>query len=135
MDKLTEGIVTLRGKLLVASKIWMNPFRGKDLMLFNTSTAYTGGAGIFAPNYQEQLLKAGRTGNIWGCEVVEDIVVPVAEVFVLAPADYIGVIAVRTDVSVETMKDVNQFADVFAIWEDLGFVVRYCKGIVRIDIS
>ena len=135
MNKLTEGIVTLRSKLLVASKIFINPFRGKDFMLFNTVTSGTGGAGIFAPNFQEALLKAGKIGNIWGCEVVDSIVVPVAEVLVLAPADYIGVLAVRTDLSVETMKDVNQMADVFAIWEDLGFLVRFCKGIVRIDIS
>ena len=136
MEKLVEAIVTLRSKLLVASKIWMNPFTGKDLMLFNVGVGVaTGGAGIFAPNFQEQLLKAGRTGNIWGCEVIEDIVVPATEVFVLAPADYIGVLAIRTDISVETMKDVNQMADVFAIWEDLGFLVKFVKGIVKITIS
>lgn len=135
MNKLTEGIVTLRSKLLVASKIFINPFRGKDFMLFNTVTSGTGGAGIFAPNFQEAMLKAGKIGNIWGCEVIDSVVVPTTEVYVLAPADYIGVLAVRTDISVETMKDVNQMADVFAIWEDLGFVIRYAKGIVRIDIS
>lgn len=135
MNKLTEGIVTLRSKLLVASKIFINPFRGKDFMLFNTVTSGTGGAGIFAPNFQEKLLKEGKIGNIWGCEVIDCIIVPSAEVYVLAPADYLGVLAVRTDISVETMKDVNQMADVFAIWEDLGFAVRFAKGIVRIDIS
>jgi hypothetical protein len=135
MNKLTEGIVTLRSKLLNASKIWINPLRGKDFMLFNTSTAGTGGAGIFAPNFQDKLLKEGKIGNIWGCEVIDCVVVPAAEVYVLAPSDYIGVIAVRTDLSVETMKDVNQMADIMAIWEDLGFAIRFAKGIVRIDIS
>jgi len=134
-EKLVEGIVTLRSKLLVASKIWLNPFRGKDLMLFNTTISGTGGAGIFAPNFQEAALKAGRIGSIWGVEVLESIVVPTAECFVLAPADYLGVLAVRTDLSVETLKDVNQMADVFAIWEDLGFVVRFAKGIVKITIA
>jgi len=135
MQMLARGIVTLRSKLLVASKILVNPLRGEDFMLFNAIIGGTGGAGIFAPNFQEALLKAGRTGGIWGGEIVETIVVPSMEVYVLAPADYIGVLAVRTDVSVETLKDVNQFADVFAIWEDLGFVIRFAKGIVRIDIS
>ena len=135
MDKLTEGIVTLRSKLLVASKVFINPFRGKDFMLFNTTTAGTGGAGIFAPNFQEAMLKAGKIGNIWGVEVIDSVVVPVAQVFVLAPADYLGVLAVRTDISVETMKDVNQMADVFAIWEDLGFLIRFVKGIVLITVG
>lgn len=134
-ESLVEGIVSLRSKLLVANKIFMNPFRGKDLMLFNTSVAGSGGAGIFAPNFQDQALKAGRVGSIWGVEVLEDIIVPTSEVYVLAPADYLGVMAVRTDVSVETLKDSNKFADVFAIWEDVGFVIRYAKGICKILVS
>lgn len=134
-EKLVEGIVALRSKLLVANKIFLNPQRGKDLMLFNTIIGSAGGAGIFAPNFQDQALKAGRVGSIWGVEVLEDIIVPADEVYCLAPADYLGVLAVRTDVSVETLKDSNKFADVFAIWEDIGFVIRYAKGIVRIDVS
>ena len=133
-EKLVEGIVALRSKLLVANKIFMNPVRGKDLMLFNTVIGAAGGAGIFAPNFQDQALKAGRVGSIWGVEVLEDIIVPSNEVYVLAPADYLGVLAVRTDVSVETLKDSNKFADVFAIWEDVGFVIRYAKGIVEISV-
>jgi len=134
-ESLVEGIVDLRGKLLVANKIFMHPFRGKDLMLFNTAVSGTGGAGIFAPNFQDQALKAGRVGSIWGVEVLEDIIVPTSAVYVLAPADYLGVMAVRTDVSVETLKDSNKFADVFAIWEDVGFVIRYAKGICQIQVS
>ena len=134
-ESLVEGIVALRSKLLVANKIFMNPLRGKDLMLFNIITGSAGGAGIFAPNFQDQALKAGRVGSIWGVEVLEDIILPDDEVYVLAPADYLGVLAVRTDVSVETLKDSNKFADVFAIWEDIGFVIRYAKGICRIDVS
>jgi hypothetical protein len=130
---LVNGIVTLRSKLLVASKIWINPLRNADLMLFNTLTSGTGGAGIFAPNFQEQALKAGRVGSIWGVEVLESIVVPSSQCFVLAPADYLGVLAVRTDLSVETMKNVMEMADVFAIWEDIGFVIRFAKGIVLIN--
>jgi hypothetical protein len=133
-EKLVEGIVTLRSKLQIASKIYLNPLRTKDLMLFNTTVSGTGGAGIFAPNFQDQALKAGKVGMIWGTDVLESVVVPTAKVYVLAPADYLGVLAVRTDLSVETMKDVNQMADVFAIWEDVGFVIRYAKGIVKISI-
>jgi hypothetical protein len=134
MDKLVEGIVTLRSKLQLNGKLYMNPLRTADLMLFNTTVSGTGGAGIFAPNFQDQSIKSGKVGGIWGCDVLESVLVPSNQVFILAPADYLGVLAVRTDVSVETMKDVNQMADVFAIWEDIGFVIRFAKGIVRIDI-
>ena len=59
-------------------------------------------AGIFAPNFQDMALKAGRVGGIWGVDVLESVVVPTANTYVLAPADYLGVLAVRTDISVET---------------------------------
>lgn len=132
---LVSAIVSLRSRLTVASKIWINPIRNGDLMLFNTSTSGSGGAGIFAPNFQEQALKAGRVGSIWGVEVLESVVVPSNQCFVLAPADYLGVLAVRTDVSVETMKNVMEMADVFAVWEDIGFVIRFAKGIQLITIN
>lgn len=134
-DKLVEAIVTLRSKMLVASKIYLNSLRTKDIMLFNSTTSGTGGAGIFAPQTQEQYMKAGKVGGIWGCDVLESPVVPANEVYVLAPSDYLGVLAIRTDVSVETQKNVMEMADVFAIWEDIGFLIRYAKGIVRIDIA
>jgi len=138
-DKLTEAIVTLRGKLLIASKIVVNPLRVKDYMLFNTigggAAAATGGFGIFAPNFQEEILKSGRPGYLWGLEILETIVIPQTKVYIFAPADYLGVLFVRTDVSVETLKDPNQFGDVFCVWEDIGFVIRWAKSIVRIDIS
>jgi hypothetical protein len=134
-EVLVEAIVTLRSKLLTASKIYLNPFRTKDLMLFNVGGFASTGSGIFAPNFQEQALKAGKVGNIWGTEVLESVIVPANKVFVLAPAEYLGVLAVRTDVSVETMKDANQMADIFAIWEDIGFLIRYAKGIVKINIT
>ena len=141
MDMLAEGIVTLRSKLLSASKIFINPYRGKDFMMFNSLVSNvglpsaTGGIGVYAPNFQEEMLKAGKIGNFFGCEVIDSVVVPAKEVYVLAPADYLGVIAVRTDISVETMKDVNQLADIFAIWEDIAFAIRFCKSIVLINVA
>src|SRR5258708_10111749 len=45
-------------------------FRSKDLMLFNTFVGAAGGQGIFAPNLQEQAMKAGKVGSIWGTEVL-----------------------------------------------------------------
>lgn len=134
MYTLATAIVTLSSKLLVASKLYINPITRRDLLLFNNAPSGNGGLGIFAPNFQDTALKAGRVGGIMGVDVLESVVVPSTACFVLAPADYLGVLAIRTDLSVETMKDVNKMADVFAIWEDLGFLIRYAKGIVKITL-
>jgi len=135
LEILIRAITTLRSKLVPVSKIFMNPLRMSDVVMFNYSVAGTGGFGIFAPNLQEQAIKAGRMGTIFNCEVVESIVVPSSEVYVLTAADYLGVLAVRTDITVATLKDPNQFGDVFTIWEDIGMVLRWVKGIARIDIT
>jgi hypothetical protein len=135
-DTLVTGIVTQRAKLTPAKWLWCNPIRTKDLMLYNFGPAGTGGgAGIFSPNHQDAFMKAGRVGEIWGLQVLENIVVPVAETYLLAPPEYLGIFFVRTDLSVETMKDVKQMADLFAFWEDVAMVIRWAKGICFITVS
>ena len=104
-------------------------------MLLNVSAAGGSGTGIYSPYVQEQILKSGRLGLIWGTEIIESDRVNEKSVYVIAPAEYVGVMAIRTDVSVETMKDVNQFADIFVIWEDVGFLCRYSRGILKIALA
>lgn len=135
LQTVAQAIVTLRQFRQIPAKILMNPLRHKDVMLYNVSATGGSGTGIYSPYVQEQLLKAGRLGMIWGTEIVESDRVETQKVYVMAPPEYVGVMAIRTDLSVETMKDVNQFADIFAIWEDVGFLVRYSRGIIRIDVA
>ena len=132
---MAKGIATLRTYRQIASKLFINPMRMEDLMLLNLTTTGGGGAGIYSPYVQENILKSGRLGLIYGTEVVESDRVPELKCFFLAPSEYVGVMAIRTDVSVETMKDVNQFADIFVIWEDIGFLVRYSRGILPLSIT
>jgi len=132
---MAKGIATLRKFRQIASKLFINPMRMEDLMLLNLTTNGGGGQGIYSPYVQENVLKSGRLGLIYGTEVVESDRVSEGTCYFLAPSEYVGVMAIRTDVSVETMKDVNQFADIFVIWEDIGFLVRYSRGILPLTIS
>ena len=133
--ELAAAIAKMRQFRQIPAKIFMNPIRMQDVMLFNVSLAGGSGTGIYSPYVQEQVLKAGRLGLIWGAEILESDRVPEKKVWVIAPSEYVGVMAIRTDISVETMKDVNQFADIFAIWEDLAFLCRYSRGLIQIQIS
>jgi len=132
---MAKGIATLRKFQQIAAKLFINPIRMEDLMLLNVSASGGSGTGIYSPYVQEQILKSGRLGVIWGTEVVESNRVPDNKAYILAPAEYVGVMAIRTDLSVETMKDVNQFGDIFVIWEDVGFLVRYSRGILPLNIT
>ena len=55
--------------------------------------------------------------------------------YLVTDPDKVGVMAIRTDLTVETQKMVEKMADVFAIWEDLGFLIRYTKGIMKFGIT
>lgn len=136
---IAEAIGELRGKLLPASTILVNPKRLTDLLLFNVvessgSITGQGGFGIFAPAVQEEVWKTGLMGEIFGTPTYDSVVLPLDEAYVLAPKEYLGKMAIRTDIQVKTLSDPKFFGDVYMVYEDIGFVARFVKGIVRIDI-
>ncbi len=152
VDQVAKSVANFGSRLIKGpKKLWINPQRQSDLVLFNfNGTAVGGGLGYFAPNTQEILLQKGNIGTWLGCEVYEDIVVPTLDTgvqidskdisagvedilgYILGPAEYVGLIAIRTDLSIETLKDATRFADVFAGWMDVGFFIRWTKALQRL---
>ena len=139
-------------------KLWVNPTHGADFVLFNNASptvgaSVPGGLGYFAPNTQEMLLQKGNTGTFLGAEVYEDVVVPSQDNgvlvdskvplgatenimgYMLGPSEFVGIMAIRTDLSIETLKDPNRFADVFAGWMDVGMYIRWCKAVQRLTTA
>jgi hypothetical protein len=53
---------------------------------------------------------------------------------VLTAKEYLGKMAIRTDVQVKSLSDPKYFADIYSAFEDIGIVCRFVKGICRIDI-
>ena len=131
VDQLAKAQASFGGRLISGPlKIWLHPERRADFVLFNFVGATTpGGFGYFAPNTQDVLLQKGHTGSFLGMDIFEDIVVPQTEAYIFGPADFVGLTAIRTDLAIETMKDANRFADVFAGWMDVGFYIRWLKAI------
>jgi hypothetical protein len=128
-------------------KMWINPLRGADLKTFNLAPGgVAGGLGFFVPNMQEALLNKHNTATFMGMDVYEDVVVPYLDSgvanstggtenimgYLIGPAEYTGILVIRTDLVIETMKDINRYADVFAGWMDLAFYSRWVKGFQRL---
>ncbi len=151
VDQVARAVARFGARLIRGpKKLWINPERQADLVLFNTpGTPGDPHQGFFAPNTQEILLQKGNIGNWLGTEVYEDIVVPFLDAaqptdtkagtgsedvmgYILGPAEYVGLIAIRTDLSIETLKDATRFADVFAGWMDVGFYIRWTKALQRL---
>ena len=134
---IAKAIGKLRGKLMPVGATFINPERLADFLMFNVSSSVTGegGYGIFAPNFQEETLRTGLVGEIFGLQMIDSVVVPTNKVFVLSPKEYLGKLAVRSDIEVRFMSDANKAGDVFNIWEDVGMLIRYAKGIVEITVT
>lgn len=152
IDSIAEGISNMAEARVQAHKLVINPVRRKDLILLQKLTS----AGpLFLPETSEANLKQGKVGAIFGLQVLEvpngegvvrrtgasteeivDVtIIDRAKAYILGAPNYVGVFAVRTDLTIETQKSVNDFADLFGVWEDIGFLVRYSKGILRIAVS
>jgi hypothetical protein len=117
----------------------VNPKRLTDLLLFNVAVmggnlTTSGGFGIFAPTMQEEFFKKGQLGEMFGVPVFDSVVIPMTEAYVVAPKEYLGKLAIRADVQVESISDPRIFGDVYAVFENIAFVARYVKGITRIEI-
>ena len=74
--------------------------------------------------------------NEEGKEVIEDIqIINPNDAFIVTDPEKVGVMAIRTDLTVETQKVIAEMSDNFVIWEDLGFLIRYTKGIMKLDLA
>ena len=142
LSQLSQAKAGFGARLNDAAKIWINPTRVADLENFNQSTlgASPSALGYFAPNTQDLLLKKGFQGTMLGLDVVTDIVVPSIDAastagFMLGTPDYVGVIVIRTDLKIETFKDVKQLSDMFAGWMDVGFFIRWLKALQRLKVT
>lgn len=154
IDQIATGISYMWESRIQPNCLVINPRAQKNLLMLQNS-ANAAGQALFMPEQSNENMKKGIVGKVWnlkvlnvpngesfayrnsdGKEVIEDveIITPNAAYIVTDP-DKVGVMAIRTDLTVETQKMVDQFADLFAIWEDLGFLIRYTKGIMKLGLQ
>lgn len=134
-----------------AAKLALNPNRAADLVMLRTGAA----AGpLFLPETSEQNIKKGVVGNILGMsvlqvpdgdtitkvingkEVISDLpIIKDSNAYILGKPEMVGIFAVRQDITVETQKMVDRWEDVFAIYEIVGWGIRYAKGMTKITLK
>lgn len=153
IDQVATGISYMWEARIQPNCLIVNPRAQKNLLMLQNS-ASAAGAALFMPEQSNENMKKGIVGKVWnlkvlnvpngesfahrdstGKEVIEDVeIINPNAAYVVTDPDKVGVMAIRTDLTVETQKMVDQFADLFAIWEDLGFLIRYTKGIMKLGL-
>lgn len=142
---------TLEKGRVPAAKMVMTPVRAVDVELLYNGTSY---GPLFLPQTSEANVNKGLGKNILGMdivtvpdgdtvtrvingkEVIEDLpIITDNEIFVLGRPEMVGIMTIRQDVLVETQKWVRGLEDLFAIYEIVGFGVRYAKGQLKLNVK
>lgn len=142
---------TLEKGRVPAAKMVMTPVRAVDVELLYNGTSY---GPLFLPQTSEANVNKGLGKNILGMdivtvpdgdtvtrvingkEVIEDLpIITDKEIFVLGRPEMVGIMTIRQDVLVETQKWVRGLEDLFAIYEIVGFGVRYAKGQLKVNVK
>lgn len=142
IDKLAEAQGVIEDNLRTpAVRILMSSTRAADLAV-PQATAGNSVANLYAPSTQDELIKKGVKGSILGMDVITipkrqdgSSIIANDTIYVLGPAELVGVLAIRAELEVKTQPAVLQNADVISYWENLGWLVRYAKGIQKIKIT
>lgn len=148
LEEVAKAMSYMLEARMQPTKLVINPRQQAYLLMLNTGMT---SQPLFMAEQSNENMKKGIMGKVWnvavlnvpngesfeyrnanGETVIEDIqIIDPSKAYLLSDAEKVGVMAIRTDLTVETQKMVEKFSDIFGIWEDLGFLIRYTKGIVK----
>lgn len=148
---VAKASAAMKKARVTPSKVCLNPSREADLYLLQNASNQP----YFLPEYSEENVRKGLVGKLLGMEVlsvpngdtitrvgadgkeqIEDLtIIPDNRVYIAGKPEFVGVFCVRQDILVETQKMVPTWEDLFAIYEIIGWGIRYCKGLAQIAIS
>lgn len=143
-DKIVEAQGNIEASLRTgAAKLVIPATMTKDLKILQYSSGINvSGQLPFTPEYNDEVLRKGVVGTIYGMEVISipkrqdgtDIIDP-NTAYVIGPAELVGTFVIRTEITPRTQVDVRQEGDLICFWEDIGIFCRYSKGIQKIQIT
>ena len=100
---------------LTVAKIVMHPQQYADVRLF--------GKDVFDEATRRDVLMSGLFGHLWTADIHVSHRVTPGSVYLLAPAEYVGAIPVRQDITVLPADNPRELRLGWVIYEELGIVV------------
>lgn len=127
LDLINAAVAKIEKHRLTTSKIVMNSQRfadirgwGKDFLDFVT---------------QREVLLTGVFGRLWTNDILISNLVPDSTVLVLSPAEFVGVMPVRQEITVIPADQPNKLRLGWVVYEEIGIAVVNPKGIAKIQVS
>ena len=124
---LNYAFSTIESHDCTVAKIVMHPRQYADLRLF--------GRDVYDEATRRDVLMSGLFGHLWTADIHVSHRVPEGSVYLLAPAELVGAIPVRQDITVLPCDDPKNLRLGWVIYEELGVVVVNDYTISKISMT
>jgi hypothetical protein len=124
---LNYAFSTIESHDLTVAKIVMHPQQYADVRLF--------GRDVFDEATRRDVLMSGLFGHLWTADIHVSHRVPQGSVYLLAPAEYVGAIPVRQDITVLPADDPKNLRLGWVIYEEIGIIVINDYAIAKVSLT
>jgi hypothetical protein len=126
-ENLNLALTLIEEHELVGAKIVLPPSRYKDIRGF--------GKEFFDEATQRDILMTGLYGHIYSADIHVSTMVPKNCVYLMAPAQFVGAMPIRQDVTVIPADDPRKLRLGWVVYEDIGIGVINDYSLARIQVS
>lgn len=126
-ENINLALTLIEEHELIGAKIVMHPQRYKDVRVW--------GKDFFDEATQRDILMTGLYGHIYSADIHVSTMVPKNAVYVLAPAQFVGAMPVRQDVTVLPADDPKKLRLGWVVFEEVGFGVINDYSLSRIMVA
>jgi hypothetical protein len=126
-ENINLALTMIEEHELIGAKIVVAPARYKDIRQF--------GKEFFDEATQRDILMTGLYGHLYTADIHVSTMVPKNCVYVLAPAQFVGAMPVRQDVTVLPADDPKKLRLGWVVYEDIGIGVINDYALARILVT
>ena len=124
---LNQAFASVEQHDLTVGKIVLHALRYADIRNW--------GKTVYDEATQKEVLTTGLFGHIWTADIHVSSRVPVATVYVLAPAEYVGAFPIRQDITVLPADDPKKLRLGWVIYEEIGIVIINDYATAKVTVT
>lgn len=127
ISALNQAFASIEQHDLTVGKVVCHALRYADIRAW--------GKTVYDEATQKEVLTTGLFGHIWTADIHVSSRVPTDTVFVLAPAEYIGAMPIRQDITVLPADDPKKLRLGWIIYEEIGIVIINDYATAKVVVS
>jgi hypothetical protein len=127
LNSLNSAFATIESHDLTVGKIVCHAQRYADIRNF--------GKTVYDEATQKEVLTTGLFGHLYTADIHVSSRCPVSTVFLLAPAEYVGALPIRQDITVIPADDPKKLRLGWVIYEEIGIVVINSYACAKVTVT